>query len=35
MTLASGRVNYKLFFKSDFGTTKFIAYYEPEYKRIL
>lgn len=33
--LESGRINYKLYFKKDTQTIKYIVYYEPEYKRVL
>lgn len=33
--LGSGRINYKLYFKKDGQTVKYIVYYEPEYKRVL
>lgn len=35
LVLESGRVNYKLYFKKDSQTVKYIVYYEPEYKRVL
>ncbi len=35
ITLESGRINYKLYFKKDGQTIKYIVYYEPEYKRVL
>jgi hypothetical protein len=35
IVLESGRINYKLYFKKDSQTVKYIVYYEPEYKRIL
>lgn len=35
LTLANGRINYKLLFKKDSTTSKYIVYYEPEYKRVV
>lgn len=35
IVLESGRINYKLYFKKDGQTVKYIVYYEPEYKRVL
>lgn len=35
IVLESGRINYKLYFKKDGQTIKYIVYYEPEYKRVL
>ena len=35
LVLANGRVNYKIYFKSDLQTIKFIVYYEPVFKRVL
>jgi hypothetical protein len=35
IVLGSGRINYKLYFKKDGQTVKYIVYYEPEYKRVL
>jgi len=35
ITLSNGRINYKLYFKKDSVTIKYIVYYEPEYKRVL
>lgn len=35
IVLDSGRINYKLYFKKDGQTVKYIVYYEPEYKRVL
>lgn len=35
LTLANGRINYKLMFKKDSTTSKYIVYYEPEYKRVV
>lgn len=35
IVLGSGRINYKLYFKKDTQTVKYIVYYEPEYKRVL
>jgi hypothetical protein len=35
IVLGSGRINYKLYFKKDSQTVKYIVYYEPEYKRVL
>lgn len=33
--LNNGRINYKLYFKREGVTVKYIVYYEPEYKRVL
>lgn len=33
--LQNGRINYKLYYKKDATTVKYIVYYEPEYKRVL
>jgi len=33
--LENGRINYKLYYKKDSETVKYIVYYEPEYKRVL
>ena len=35
ITLENGRINYKLYYKKDSETVKYIVYYEPEYKRVL
>jgi hypothetical protein len=35
IVLESGRINYKLYFKMDSQTIKYIVYYEPDYKRVL
>lgn len=35
IVLQNGRINYKLYYKKDGTTVKYIVYYEPEYKRIL
>lgn len=35
LVLANGRVNYKIYFKSDLQSIKFIVYYEPVFKRVL
>jgi hypothetical protein len=35
IVLQNGRVNYKLYYKKDSRTVKYIVYYEPEYKRVL
>lgn len=35
IVLQNGRINYKLYYKKDGNTVKYIVYYEPEYKRIL
>lgn len=35
LLLANGRVNYKIYFKSELQTIKFIVYYEPVFKRVL
>eukprot|EP00178_Gracilaria_changii_P004814 TRINITY_DN1783_c0_g1_i3.p1 TRINITY_DN1783_c0_g1~~TRINITY_DN1783_c0_g1_i3.p1 ORF type:complete len:473 (-),score=65.34 TRINITY_DN1783_c0_g1_i3:241-1659(-) len=35
IVLENGRINYKLYYKKDSETVKYIVYYEPEYKRIL
>ena len=33
--LENGRINYKLYYKKDGETVKYIVYYEPEYRRVL
>ena len=33
--LENGRMNYKLYYKKDAATVKYIVYYEPEYRRVL
>lgn len=35
ITLENGRINYKLYYKIEATTVKYIVYYEPEYKRVL
>jgi hypothetical protein len=35
ITLENGRINYKLYYKRDSETIKYIVYYEPEYRRVL
>lgn len=35
IVLENGRINYKLYYKRDAETVKYIVYYEPEYKRVL
>ena len=35
IVLGNGRINYKLYYKKDGETVKYIVYYEPEYKRVL
>lgn len=35
IVLENGRINYKLYFKKDAQTVKYIVYFEPEYKRVM
>lgn len=35
IVLENGRINYKLYFKKDGQTIKYIVYFEPEYKRVM